>query len=287
MKTSGNHFRKLDNVAEDAKAQEDEIHILDHLQCSQENACRFIAKSKEDSNKFRRFYTQPDANFQEIWQKDTFKGFKDCTQAFESGITGVSLIDIHLKNGSTIKAVCDMETEAGGWTVFQRRKDSRSSFQKQWKYYKHGFGRLEGSFWLGLNSVFQLTEGNNITLRVDLEDVNGKKGFAVYRNFRIADETNGYRVHLEYSKGNIGDSLGSSNGAMFTTVDRDNDGVPIFNLAQGREGAWWHTKKFSSNLNSLMSKGISSDELGYIRWESWPNSNGLISFTEMKIRREK
>ena len=197
------------------------------------------------------------------------------------------MIDIHLKNGSTIKAVCDMETEVGGWTVFQRRKDSSPSFQKHWKHYKHGFGRLEGSFWLGLNSVFQLAEGKNITLRVDLEDVNGRKGYAVYRNFRIADETNGYRVHLEYSKGNIGDSLSSSNGAMFTTVDRDNDGVPIVNLAQVREGPWWHTNPFLSNLNSLMSNGIASDEQGYIRWASWPNSNGLISFTEMKIRREK
>ena len=73
-KTLGNHFRKFDNAVEDAKTQEDGIQILDHLQCSQENACRYIAKSKEGSNGFRRFYTQPDAKFQEIWQKETFKG---------------------------------------------------------------------------------------------------------------------------------------------------------------------------------------------------------------------
>ena len=64
-------------------------------------------------------------------------------------------------------------------------------------------------------------------------------------NFRIEDESEGYRLHIGKYSGNAGDSLADEqkfnvNGTKFTTFDRDNDNS-YNNCAESWKGAWWFT----------------------------------------------
>ena len=53
-----------------------------------------------------------------------------------------------------MKVYCDMESDGGGWTVYQRRQDGSEDFYRDWDDYVSGFGDLTGEFWLGLEKIY-------------------------------------------------------------------------------------------------------------------------------------
>ena len=55
-----------------------------------------------------------------------------------------------------LQVYCDMETEGGGWIVFQRRQDGSENFFRHFNEYVAGFGDLNGEFWLGLEAIHRL-----------------------------------------------------------------------------------------------------------------------------------
>ena len=122
-----------------------------------------------------------------------------------------------------------METDGGGWTVFQRRKDGSVDFYRNWTDYEEGFGDLNGEFWLGLSKIHCLTQdGTDYTLRVDLEDFENETRYAKYPTFNIGNSTTDYTITVGGYCGDAGDSMTSSgygyvNGMKFSTKDRDND----------------------------------------------------------------
>ena len=67
-----------------------------------------------------------------------------------------------------------MEKNEGGWTVIQRRRVGLTSFDRDWKQYKNGFGTTSGDFWLGNEHIFRLTRQPTV-LRIELE-VRGATG---------------------------------------------------------------------------------------------------------------
>ena len=96
---------------------------------------------------------------------------------------------------------CDMTTDGGGWTVFQRRQNGSVDFYRNWTDYKNGFGNISGEFWLGLDNINRLTKNNDTELRVDLEDFEGGKRYATYSTFVVEDENEKYKLTVEGYEG--------------------------------------------------------------------------------------
>ena len=93
-----------------------------------------------------------------------------------------------------------METDGGGWTVFQRRVNGSVDFNRNWADCEEGFGYLDHEFWLGLGKIHRLTEaGVSNTLRIELGDAQGNRVYAKYSTFNIGDSSTEYTLTI-YSR---------------------------------------------------------------------------------------
>ena len=132
-----------------------------------------------------------------------------------------------------------METDGGGWTVFQRRQDGSVDFYRNWSDYENGFGNLTGEFWLGLSKVHRLTPDGENTLRVDLGDCENNTPYAQYNEFEILDVTAKYALVVQGYSGTITDSLNYHNIMTFSTKDKDHDTHQDWYCAKITQCGWW------------------------------------------------
>ena len=178
-----------------------------------------------------------------------------------------------------------METDGGGWTVFQRRQDGSVDFYRYWTDYENGFGDLTGEFWLGLSKIHCLTkEGSNNALRVDLRDFFNNRAYANYSTFSVSDGSTEYTLLVGRYSGTAGDSLANHNAMRFSTRDNDNDQYEN-NCAESYTGAWWYNNCYHSNLNGRYFNTDYNDLHQRIIWYNWTNAYTSLKFTEMKTRR--
>ena len=133
--------------------------------------------------------------------------YKNCAEVYQAGkrISGVYTIDPD--NAGAFDVFCDQTTAGGGWTVFQKRLDGSVDFYRGWDDYKHGFGNLNGEFWLGLDKIYRLTTKQRSRLRVDLEDTTGKTAYAEYDFFGVASENSKYKLSLGTYSGMVLDLI--------------------------------------------------------------------------------
>ena len=206
--------------------------------------------------------------------------FSDCSDLRKSGHTQSGMYAVNPDGKGHFNVYCDMRTDGGGWTVFQRRQDGSLDFYRGWNDYKAGFGQLTAEFWLGNDKIHRLTASRPSCLRVDVEDWNGVRAYAKYGKFNIGDEQARYRLEVGSYSGPAGDSLSYHNNMAFSTKDRDNDRWSS-NCAVSLIGAWWYKSCLTSNLNGKY-LGDKNDFKG-IRWHSFRDPLSL-KFTEMKLR---
>ncbi|KAK9410173.1 veficolin-1-like [Crotalus adamanteus] len=177
---------------------------------------------------------------------------RNCKELREHGETLTGWYTIYPITGKVMVVFCDMEVDGGGWLVFQKRQDGSVNFYREWESYKKGFGRQESEFWLGNDKIHLLTSSGTHHLRIDVEDFNGSTTFATYSSFRIANESENYKLSLgSYLDGNMGDSFSGHKGLAFSTKDKDNDTYEPASCAASYKGGWWYGACHSSNLNGL------------------------------------
>ncbi|XP_033120920.1 ficolin-2-like, partial [Anneissia japonica] len=213
---------------------------------------------------------------------------QDCTELLENNdeaSSGDYMIQPH-DEGEPFRVYCDMDTDGGGWTVFQKREDGTIDFYKNWSEYKLGFGNVNSEHWLGNEKIHRLSSAGNYELRVDMSSFEGESKYARYDNFRLADEQNNFRLILGTYSGDAGDSLDWHRNLQFSTSDRDHDTYGL-SCAVLYKGAWWYNSCLWSNLNGLYLKGETDQYAKGVVWKHWKGYYYSLKTTEMKIRRLK
>ncbi|KAJ6651955.1 hypothetical protein lerEdw1_015897 [Lerista edwardsae] len=223
------------------------------------------------------------------------QGAKNCKELLAKGVVLSGWYTVYPKDCAPLTVLCDMDTDGGGWTVFQRRADDSVDFYRDWSAYKRGFGSQLTEFWLGNDNIHLLTSLGEHELRVDLTDFNNNRTFAQYQSFKILGESDQYRLVLGGFRGGTagtcsesvleqkGDSLSYHNNMDFSTKDHDND-THQWNCAKRFKGGWWYKSCHYSNLNGLYFQGASTQFGTGVNWRTGKGYQYSYKHSEMKFR---
>jgi len=275
--------------------QDEQINLLQNnmqvmLQQSQilKNSLELLQQTIINQNKT---IDQLKKNSNECKTTNTSTTIRDCSEIKKenpNAQSGVYMISLGLPTNTQFQAYCDMNTNGGGWTLFQRRSNKTESFYRSWADYAKGFGNPASSYWLGNDRLALMTASRQYRLRVELGDFSGNTAYAEYSLFGISNSTDKYRLStLQYVSGTAGDSLTPHHkGQQFTTYDQDNDVYPGGNCATGTFSGWWFGHCLYSNLNGVINGTTFTTSTGFIQditWNSWLPARPM-KISEMKIR---
>ncbi|TMW41756.1 hypothetical protein DOY81_013164 [Sarcophaga bullata] len=211
---------------------------------------------------------------------------KNCVEATVcTRRSGIYKILVTQHSNESFYVECDAETEGGGWIVAQSRKDGSIDFYRNWSDYEEGFGDLEGEHFIGLKTLYALTNFQGPQeLLIVMGDNNNGRATAKYDGFSIGNETEMYKLKkLGMYSGTAGDSLTYHLGMKFSTKERDNDS-DTGNCAQKYTGAWWYKSCHYSNLNGKY--GDNTHAKG-VNWHAFRGYTESLKYVKMMIRRRR
>ncbi|KAM9326568.1 ficolin-2-like [Gastrophryne carolinensis] len=219
-----------------------------------------------------------------------FTGARSCMQLLQAGFRLTGWYTIYPDGKRPLAVLCDMDTDGGGWIVFQRRLDGSVDFDRNWSSYQRGFGSQLSEFWLGNDNLYRLTSFGENELRFDLEDFEGNHTFAIYSGFRVEQESELYTLrYTAYKAGTAGDSLGTQKNQAFSTKDQNNDKSDrsLESCAEYYKSGWWFEACHVSNLNGEYLMGEHNTKGKGIIWQTFRGNNYSLKSSEMKFRPAK
>ena len=149
------------------------------------------------------------------------------------------------------------------WILVQHRNldeiegDSDFFQEATWKDYKNGFGEPEGTYWMGLERMHEMTSTGTwqLMLIARAGNVASSFNYIIYNNFKIGSELMEYPLTVENVGGTRGewqsateDELMYFNDMEFSTPDKDND-RDYNHCAQQNPSGWWFKHCYFFDLN--------------------------------------
>ncbi|ESO82192.1 hypothetical protein LOTGIDRAFT_135141 [Lottia gigantea] len=116
------------------------------------------------------------------------------------------------------------------------------SFDRTWQEYVDGFGYdvdWFGSHWLGLQSIFEITNSRSYDLQIKIHvSQQWKKKTIKYHDFKITDTASGFRLMIGTAEpmdsSPLEDCLSALNNTEFSTSDR-----PTSICSSAAQSGWW------------------------------------------------
>ena len=110
-----------------------------------------------------------------------------------------------------------------------------------------------------MDTIHGITSSGSYSLKINLK-IYGTTKTVTYTSFSVENESNNYRLSVSgFDAGSSGlrDSLNYHNGKVFSTRDKDNDGMSSASCStlHGGNGGWWFDECRWSNLNFGGSRG--------------------------------
>ncbi|XP_041471276.1 angiopoietin-4-like [Lytechinus variegatus] len=214
----------------------------------------------------------------DIGRHHTSRTPRDCADVQAEGATISGIYLIHpLGVDNPFHVYCDMETEGGGWTMFQRRlnplnRPNPVTFDRNTTSYKEGFGSVAGDHWLGNEKLHRLTLQGTYKLRVDITLIHTEEPvYAEYGQFSIGNDSSKYSLKISNHSGSADDEMSFLSG------------LPFFNPTWTVycRGGWW--RDFHSCTPAYFPNGVPSDWLEAPNYFGWAH-NLIAHSSEMKIR---
>ena len=131
---------------------------------------------------------------------------------------------------------------------------SSGFFNRPWTDYQRGFGNCTTLYWIGLDRLHQLTQGN-CQVRFELQHrADGIWHYAQYSSFSVGNSSTNYNLNIDGWSGDTGyDAMAYHNGRQFSTYDVDHDTYSD-NCASDYGGGilvWWMWLCLHNDINNI------------------------------------
>ena len=153
-------------------------------------------------------------------------------------------------------AYCKQKILGGGWQVIQQRMLQLAYQRPLMADYVRGFGRADGDFWIGLETMAEITSIPH-ELLITIRDKYGKEMMVHYAFVQINKSDLDYSISIgEKLSGDLPDEFSPLNNQKFTAFDHER-------LSNCDDSGWWHTEPCSTHANFNIQMGEGNPRVVY------------------------
>ncbi|KFO23181.1 angiopoietin-related protein 3 [Fukomys damarensis] len=225
------------------------------------------------SSKQRAPRTTPPLQLNETKNVEEDGSAADCSAIYNRREHRSGTYAIRPSNSQVFQVYCDVKS-GSSWTLIQHRTDGSQNFNETWEKYRHGFGKLDGEFWLGLEKIYSIVKQSNYILRIELEDWKDNKYYVEY-SFHLGNHETNYRLHLAEMTGNGPKAFPEHQDLEFSTWGHKAERHLLCSESYSG-GWWWHDVCDENNLNGKYNKPRAKSKTEKRRGICWRSQNGKL-----------